>query len=559
VKFLPKTPAGFAAAGLLLLLLFLFLLLPPVPARLDPGPWADLAARTVAGAYHVHSARSDGAADKPAIAAAAAAAGLRFLILTDHGDATRPPDPPIYINGVLCLDAVEISTDEGHYVALDMPRAPYPLGGAAADVVEDVARLGGFGIAAHPDSEKAALRWTDEDAPIDGIEWLNGDSEWRDESRRTLWRVGASYFFRPGPALALVLDRPTTLDRWDRLASSRPIVAIAGLDAHGGIGRRAEDGSLSGVLGVPSYKASFQAFSNRIVLERPWSGDAAADARALWAAIRSGRVYTTVDAVAAPGLLDFHAKTKPGGTTPQLVPMGGILPEGASATLVARALKPAGAQIVLVHDGRDIAASSGELRQTITQGKGAYRIEVRVLGAPGDPPVPWIVSNPIYFLAPRPRAIQMPPNGAETTRITPDRWHIEKDRASSAVLRTGSGEVEFQYTLGMGDRASQYAALAAELPREPFRQVAMKLAANRPMRVSLQLRDTEGRRWGRSAYIPPDGRELLVPLGEFRPIANSAFAPDPRTLKSVLVVVDLTNSSPGSSGTLHLRCSELVK
>ena len=55
----------------------------------------------VFGAYHVHSARSDGSGTPDEIAAAAARAGLRFVILTDHGDATRAPDPPAYRHGVL--------------------------------------------------------------------------------------------------------------------------------------------------------------------------------------------------------------------------------------------------------------------------------------------------------------------------------------------------------------------------------------------------------------------------------------------------------------------------
>ena len=80
---------------------------------------------------------------------------------------------------MLCLDGVEISTTGGHYIALDMPAAPYPLGGEARDVVEDVRRLGGFGIAAHPDSPKPELRWREWDAPFDGIEILNLDTSWR--------------------------------------------------------------------------------------------------------------------------------------------------------------------------------------------------------------------------------------------------------------------------------------------------------------------------------------------------------------------------------------------
>ena len=87
---------------------------------------------TIPGILHVHSARSDGRGTLDEIARAAARAGLKFIVVTDHGDATRAPDPPVYRGGVLCLDAVEISTTGGHYLALDMPAAPYPLAGDAA-------------------------------------------------------------------------------------------------------------------------------------------------------------------------------------------------------------------------------------------------------------------------------------------------------------------------------------------------------------------------------------------------------------------------------------------
>ncbi len=222
--------------------------------------------------------------------------------------ATRTPDPPAYVDGVLCIDAVEISTSGGHYVALGLGPAPYPLGGAPSAVVEDVARLGGFGFAAHPDSARPELAWTDWTTPIDGLEWLSADSEWRDESRARLARVLLDYAVRPGPALASILDRPVpTLARWDGLTARRPVVAIAGHDAHGGIGRRAEGGQGLPVPGVPSYEASFRTFSVRAVLSAPPSGDAPADARALLDAFRNGRVYTAVDAIAGPAVLDFHA------------------------------------------------------------------------------------------------------------------------------------------------------------------------------------------------------------------------------------------------------------
>jgi hypothetical protein len=117
------------------ILFYLLATLPPRPVRVSlEGVDPDLARRTVAGAYHVHTNRSDGAGTKADVAAAARRAGLDFAIITDHGDGTRPPDPAAYLDSVLVIDAVEISTNGGHYVALGLPQTPYPLAGDAAAV-----------------------------------------------------------------------------------------------------------------------------------------------------------------------------------------------------------------------------------------------------------------------------------------------------------------------------------------------------------------------------------------------------------------------------------------
>src|SRR3954466_16340825 len=141
------------AAVLVAVIFFLLVSLPPKP-RLIQLADAALAQRTVAGAYHIHSVRSDGSGDRQAIAEAAARAGLKFVVITDHGDGTRVPDAPGLIQGDLRVDAVEISTNGGHYVALGLGPAPYPLGGEADAVIEDVSRLGGVGVAAPPPPQR---------------------------------------------------------------------------------------------------------------------------------------------------------------------------------------------------------------------------------------------------------------------------------------------------------------------------------------------------------------------------------------------------------------------
>ena len=208
--------------------------LPPRALRLD-GPLRD--SRVVRGSIHVHTSRSDGAGSVDDVARAARDAGLDFVVISDHGDATRAPDPPQYRSGVLCLDAVEISTTGGHYVALGLGRSPYRLAGEPRDVVEDVARLGGFGIAAHPASPKAELQWSAWETGLDGLEWLNADSEWRDESPPTLARAFATYWLRAPETIASLFDcERSVFDVWDRLTRERRVVGVAGHDAHARVG-----------------------------------------------------------------------------------------------------------------------------------------------------------------------------------------------------------------------------------------------------------------------------------------------------------------------------------
>jgi hypothetical protein len=547
---------------------FLFVLAPPAPNRVDATGWSDLASRTVAGAYHVHTTRSDGHGSKAAVAAAAARAGLAFVILTDHGDGTRPPDPAEYVDGVLLVDGVEISTDEGHYVALGMRRSPYPLGGSAGSVVEDVRRLGGFGIAAHPDSAKPALRWTGPTDGIDGIEWLNADSEWRDETRAALVRAGLGYFLRPAPALASLLDRPKTLERWDQLQqqrfatrprSPRPMAALGATDAHGGPGQRVEDQNrtMFGTIGIPSYEASFRELSIHAVLDGALSGEAPRDADAILRAIRTGRTFTAVDALAAPAVLDFRIR-QPG--------------DPSAAELYARATMPPGAQLVLIGQQGEIARSAGDLHRPWPPGPPAswYRVEVRLPGAPGAPPVPWIVSNPLISEWPAAEPVDA---GAKTRealpRIPPFPWRIEKDPQSSAILRTVGTSVELDYRLADGPRNSQYVAIATDVHDVAFTAIDFDLASAQPCRLAVQVRTADGRRWGRSYYVagPADGEpgtlvetRIHADLSSFRPVGQDASgSPNPRDVTSVLLVSDLTNAVPGHRGHVTMLASALSK
>jgi hypothetical protein len=532
---------------------FLFLLLPlPAPPLALPPTASD---RSIAiGAFHVHTNRSDGSGSPDDVAAAAARAGLQFVILSDHGDGTREPDPPQYRSGVLIIDGVELSTAAGHYVAIGLPRAPYPLRGEARDVAEDVRRLGGFGVVAHPDSARPALRWHDWIAPVDAVEWLNADAEWRDESKLELARALVRYPVRPIATLASLLDRPdTTLSRWDALTRHRPVVALAGGDAHARTGWADEDANRyrSGwFVRFPGYEMSFRTFALRALLDRPFDRVAAADASQLIAAVRSGRVYSVIDAVASPATLAFSAATA-GRTVTQgerLVPAGAV-------ALTAR-VPGAGGTIVLRRDGTIVAQHPMPSLEFRSSAPGTYRVEVYLAASPGDPPVPWIVSNPIYVHPSEwgsPPATLQPP-ATDSLNIQGGPWHLEKDPRSMGEIahsRPPTGEAELTYTLAPGDRAGQYAALVISVGTGLVdrTRLAFQAHATQAMRISVQARrPRSGERWQRSIYVDTVPREIVIPFSDLTPVGTSTAPFDPKAVDTVLFVVDTTNTLPGASG-----------
>ncbi len=463
-----------------------------------------------------------------------------------------------YIDGVLCIDGVEISTEGGHYIALAAAASPYPLGGDSAGVVDDVARLGGFGVAAHPGSLRPELAWSDWSLPIDGLEWLNADSEWRDETRWAMARAFAAYPLRPPAALATLLDRPAaTLKQWDSLTARARVVGLAGLDAHGGIGNRIEDRARRRSVSVPSYDASFRTFSTRVELDQPMTGDARADGTSLLNALRKGRTYTEIDAIASGALLEFTART-----ADENVEQGGALRSGGSATFHARAAQVDGASTIAFRNGEEIKRASGTVLDFDSAETGAFRIEIHVAGAPGIPPVPWVLSNPIYRFTP---GVPVPPAPRVPLHSLEDAaWRVEKSERSEGTAKlAGGGEVAFAYRLGGGAPASQFAALVADLPRNlpEFGGVSFTVQGGAPTRLSVQLRfaDDDNARWRKSVYVDREARPLHVAVDSLHRADGPPQRPAIRRATSLLFVIDLTNARPGDAGALTLTAVSLTR
>jgi hypothetical protein len=577
VKKLALTTAALVAA----VAVYVGVTIPPRQLRLT-----SFADGTIPGILHVHSNRSDGLGSPDEIAAAAARAGLRFLVFTDHGDATRAPDPPQYRSGVLCLDGVEISTSGGHYVAIDMPASPYPLAGEARDVVDDVRRLGGFGIAAHPDSPKPQLQWTDWNAPFDGIELLNLDTGWRVwaqratagtarwPARRRLLAALVDYPFRPAEVIASLVQPSEAVSRWESLTRRRRVIAIAGADAHAKIAPRGADvGDSRFALPIPGYEPSFRVESVHVTPDRPLSGgDAAADARVLMRAIRAGHLYTAVDGAATPASFELTAANDHG-----TVHEGDELGVGGPVTLHVRSNAPPGFTTTIWAGAERLGADHHEQDFTVQAppDPAVYRVEIRATGRQDE--LTWVRSNPIYVRGAEPAA--QPPARPDATTSAPifdgrstAGWHVEHDPTSLAATElapmVGGAELRFRYGLAGGAPVGQVAALAFETPQglTAYDRLTFSIRAEHPMRISVQLRagDDQGaasrERWKRTVYVDLTAQDHTIYFDDLKPVGEThTSAPVFAGIRSILFVVDATNTKMGDSGRIWIRRATLEK
>jgi hypothetical protein len=510
--------------------------LPPAPTTIATSVPDGIAF----GAYHIHTDRSDGSGSIDDVARAAAEVGLQFVILADHGTAATPPEPPSYRHGVLVIDAVEVSSSDGHVVALGLREAsPYPLGGEGRDVIEDVHRMGGWTVAAHPDSQKADLRWRG--PATDGIEWLNADSEWRDDGTQRRIQAALHYLVRPASAVASLFSRPrVTLRRWDQWARQRQVVGLAAVDAHAriGIDEQSEPRVARTILARPSYADMFRTVVQAVWLTRPLSGEAATDADHILTALRTAQTYSVVTAIAAPAVLTVTSTPT---TIRAEVP-------GAPAAVVSMWVA-----------GREVDSAPGAVEVAVGA-PGLYRIEVRWPGFD----VPWIVSAPLFVSAPLDtpsptpavatpgRVISLPPDGA---------WVAEHHRATTAT-RTGNDQSNSLAFTFAETVVGQFAALVHPLdPVEAFEEIRFTVRADRPRRFSVQVRlpgPGEGERWVRSVYADTTPREVRVRLDTFEPAdRQTSRRPIAARLQSLLFVVDEPHTVPGSSGRVEISAVSL--
>ena len=354
------------------------------PAKLD-----------IVGNLHLHTTASDGTATHDEVAAAAARAGLDFIIYTDHntsvdGVAGWYHDPA---NGrkLLRLMGQEVN-DQAlepecnhllcHFVSSDLTS----VASDPQQLIDTVDQHGGLTFLAHPIERpgygpaKQMLPWISWDiSGYTGIELWNAmsDVKWR---LRSIPRGLAGAYM---PNLVLSGPFPEMLAKWDELLmSGEKVVAVGSSDAHAW---SATWKIFTRVI-LP-YEFLFRAVNTHLLLDEALDKDVDRAGQQIYNALKAGHCYVSYDLIAAPHGFSFEATSGS-----QRAVMGDTLALQSTATL--RVTSPHRARLRLIKDGKLLLEKKGKSLEWSTSEPGVYRVEAyrRFWGEKRG----WVFTNPIY-------------------------------------------------------------------------------------------------------------------------------------------------------------------
>jgi hypothetical protein len=359
------------------------------------------------GNMHIHTRFSDGEKLHAEIADDAIAAGLDFIVVTDHN---------VYVTGVEGYYENErgrvllLTGEEVHHVRR-RPQASHflaygarkELASYAADpqlLIDQTLEAGGYGFLAHPHEDdlplinQPDLGWHDWDIEgFSGLEIWNYMSVFKNTVAKRLedlrWKNKLLAYL---VALRMTLrpERymngadPRTLALWDEfLSRGMHIAAVGNADAHGTPMR----------LGpvnreIYPYEFLFRAVNTHVLVPEPMNGDIEHDRQLLTRAIGRGHSWIGYDMAGATNEFRFTVQGVKNGI------MGEEIPYGMGATLQIKA--PARCRIRVIRHGHVVAEVERESNLAyIPTEPGAYRVECLIAYEGRERG--WIYSNPIYL------------------------------------------------------------------------------------------------------------------------------------------------------------------
>jgi hypothetical protein len=186
------------------------------PIRANPAPKA-MTRRGRAwyrGDLHLHTVHSDGRHETADVVDAAHAAGLDFVVSTEHNTNSANREwAALHCDGLLVVAGEEVTTRHGHWLAVGLPAGRWvdwryrPRDGVFGRYAAQVRADGGMVVAAHPAVPMPGSAWEFGYQHVDALEVWNGR-----------WNV----------------DDEVSLRIWHRLLrQGRRVAAVGGSDSHG--------------------------------------------------------------------------------------------------------------------------------------------------------------------------------------------------------------------------------------------------------------------------------------------------------------------------------------
>lgn len=323
------------------------------------------------GVVHCHGRLShDSSGTEAEIVAASVACGLNFVVMTDHQtDASVRDGIRGERDGVLFLVGAEVRTPQGTLLAFPLQR-PLRRWQHFALLAREAAAMGAVTFVCH--AELWRVPWAT--AELDGVEIVNLHAGAMASSYVGTLATGLLLPLRSLMARFCVRSRGV-FDEWDRaLTTGRRFVPIGGNDAHASV---RVFGPLGGTIGT--YREVFATLSTHVLAARRTESD-------LVDGIRRGRTYVSFDLFGEGTGFDFRGERHG-----ECVLGGGEVTAGSGTRL--RVRLPHAAHILLLRDGRDVAAVDGAELVVEAPVAGTYRVEVTTPG--GEP---WLFSSAIRVL-----------------------------------------------------------------------------------------------------------------------------------------------------------------
>jgi hypothetical protein len=133
--------------------------------------------------------------------------------------------------------------------------------------------------------------------------------------------------------------------------------------------------------------------------------------------------------------------------------------------------------------------------------------------------------------------------------------------ATTSASAADANGVRLRFGLSGGAAAGQFAALVVDLAGGLAQndRIAFTVRAEQPMRLSVQLRSDRGR-WHRSVYVDTSNQERTVYFDDLTPAGLTETGKPPRAeIRSILFVIDSTNTKPGTSGRVWITSPALQR